>query len=174
MRLFLFFVIVTLVECSRYKGRKAIGKNGTPSEPPRGEKEIERKGTIQSKSTEGVNVLMTDVCGDKIILGYNESVIIYSNNDRQSRSCQLKVKVPQDSEIGFSCVSFSIFSGSCKTEFLEVNYKVNGKKTRTKYCEDDIPQDMEIPATKLSLRYKRKDLKANQYSGGFVCVAYSV
>lgn len=117
---------------------------------------------------------MTDVCGDKIILGYNESVIIYSNNDRQSRSCQLKVKVPQDSEIGFSCVSFSIFSGSCKTEFLEVNYKVNGKKTRAKYCEDDIPQDMEIPATKLSLRYKRKDLKANQYSGGFVCVAYSV
>lgn len=37
--------------------------------------------------------VMTDVCGDKIILGYNESVIIYSNNDRQSRSCQLKVKV---------------------------------------------------------------------------------
>ncbi|XP_063597960.1 uncharacterized protein LOC134774551 isoform X2 [Penaeus indicus] len=117
---------------------------------------------------------MNDVCGDQVTLGYNESVVIYSNNDRQSRSCQLKVKALQDSEIGFSCVSFSIFSGSCKTESLEIIYKVNTEKARLKYCEDVIPEDMQIPTNKLRLRYKRKNLSDNQYSGGFVCVAYSI
>ncbi|XP_042874561.1 uncharacterized protein LOC122254767 isoform X2 [Penaeus japonicus] len=42
---------------------------------------------------EGVNVLMHDVCGGKLVLDYEESAIIYSNNDQQRQSCSMKVKV---------------------------------------------------------------------------------
>ncbi|XP_037774283.1 uncharacterized protein LOC119570720 isoform X1 [Penaeus monodon] len=172
MRLFLFLVVITLIEGSRYKGDGAIeGGKGTHSKQPRDKNEMERKETKVSrnigvsKRAEGVNVLMNDVCGDQITLGHNESVIIYSNNDRQSRSCKLNVKAPQGSEIGFSCVSFNIFSGSCKTESLEVIYKVNSEKTSIKYCEVRESSRHGRSNTKTASRYKRKDLNSQPLFG---------
>ncbi|XP_042891820.1 uncharacterized protein LOC122266250, partial [Penaeus japonicus] len=123
---------------------------------------------------EGVNVLMHDVCGGKLVLDYEESAIIYSNNDQQLQSCSMKVKTPRGTGISFYCSAFNIYDGSCKKEFLQTKYKVNGKKEKVKYCEDLVPGDMEISTNKLTLRYRRRSLKDDQYSGGFICVVTAV
>ncbi|XP_069989202.1 uncharacterized protein [Penaeus vannamei] len=120
------------------------------------------------------NIEIQDVCAGKIVLGYGESVVIYTNNDRQKEKCKNKIKTPEGSEIGFFCPFFNLNSKGCKREQLKFRGKVNGKKQNKKYCKLDAPDGVIISTNKLSMEFRRKQFKSDEFSGGFLCEIYTV
>ncbi|XP_063595478.1 clotting factor G beta subunit-like [Penaeus indicus] len=119
------------------------------------------------------NLGAVNVCEDKILLGHGESIIIYSNNDRQKEKCKRKVRTPKGATIGFSCFTFNLNSAGCRSEFLEISYKTGGQKIRRKYCTTDAPKKVFTSTNQMTLKYKRKPLKSEECSGGFVCQLFT-
>ncbi|XP_042874674.1 clotting factor B-like [Penaeus japonicus] len=119
------------------------------------------------------HVGIQDICGENIVLSYDQSAIVYTVNNDRPQTCKLKVKTPAGTNIGISCLTFDIYSGSCKKESLMIKARVNGRPQRLLYCEDVPLRSVIISSNKMFMRYKRKKLEFFEYSGGFICEVYT-
>ncbi|XP_037774309.1 serine-rich adhesin for platelets-like isoform X2 [Penaeus monodon] len=120
------------------------------------------------------NIEIQEVCDGKIVLGYGESIVIYTDNNRQKEKCKNKIKTPRGTEIGFFCPFFNLNSNGCKRELLKFRGKVNGKKQTKKYCQQDAPDGVIVSTNKLTMQFRRKEFKSDEFSGGFLCEIFTV
>ncbi|XP_063595431.1 mucin-17-like, partial [Penaeus indicus] len=151
------------------KNRNLNEKN--PGKSPR-QPSVSQKMELGLRNTG--NIDMQEVCDGKIVLGYGESIVIFTDNNRQQEKCKNKIKTPKGTEIGFFCPSFNLNSKGCKRERLKFRGKVNGKKQTKKYCKQDAPDDVIVSTNKLTMEFRRKEFKSNEFSGGFLCEIYTV
>ncbi|XP_047478379.1 mucin-5AC-like isoform X2 [Penaeus chinensis] len=143
-------------------------KSGKSPRPPSVSKNME----LGLRNTGSIDI--QEVCDGKIVLGYGESIVIYTDNNRQKEKCKNKIKTPKGTEIGFFCPFFDLNSKGCKKERLKFRGKVNGKKQSKKYCQQDAPDGVIVSTNKLTMEFKRKEFNSNEFSGGFLCEIYTV
>ncbi|XP_047485380.1 uncharacterized threonine-rich GPI-anchored glycoprotein PJ4664.02-like isoform X2 [Penaeus chinensis] len=127
-----------------------------------------------SGATNGILNIVQQVCSRTLTLDYNQVALIYSKNDGEKEKCNQKVETPNGTMIGFSCLTFDPNTKKCNKEFLELRTRVNGGKDKVKYCTTKKPENIIISSNNMALKYKRRQIKKNQCSGGFLCEVYTV
>ncbi|XP_037774255.1 uncharacterized protein LOC119570666 isoform X3 [Penaeus monodon] len=120
-----------------------------------------------------VNIVQ-QVCSNTLTLDYDQVALIYSENNGEKEKCKQKVETPNGTMIGFSCLTFSPNTKKCNKEFLELRTKVNGVKDKVKYCTTKKPENIIISSNNMTIKYKRRQIKKKQCSGGFLCEIYTV
>ncbi|XP_071551005.1 uncharacterized protein [Panulirus ornatus] len=118
------------------------------------------------RTTRLISFPKQDTCHE-VTLGAGEMMVFASDNKRWDAQCFTKFIAPEGYVISFTCPHIRLSESGCKREFIILG-EDPADKIKKKLCTNNM-MGHKTQSNVLTVRYRRRELKSEECSQGFVC-----